>query len=55
MILMSLKLPRNMWILKKQDKRIDKVIGFVYANFIKFKQNDLVEYFRPIFWKMFVI
>ena len=51
---MSLKLPRNMWILKKQDKRIDKVIG-LYANFIKFKQNDLVEYFRPIFWKMFVI
>ena len=44
-----------MWILKQQDKRTDNVIGFVYANVIKFKQNDLVEYFRPSFWKIFAI
>ena len=28
----------------KQDKQIDKIVGFVYANAIKFKQNDLVKH-----------
>ena len=28
----------------KQDKQIDKIVGFVYANVIKFKQNDLVKH-----------